>query len=180
LPLFVRGLAAAFSGSTEAEKNLAGLKAIVPANALAGGVLGMREFEIAAVAAARKQDYVNAIELMKKATALEEGTGSPSGPPALIKPSHELFGEILLQAGRPAEAAEQFRTALLRQPNRARSLLGIARAAAKSGKQGEAAAAYNKLLSQWAQADAGLPELREAQEYLKQAGTSHSDRASAQ
>ena len=39
----------------------------------------------------------------------------------LIKPTHELFGEILLRAGKPQEAAAQFRTALLRQPNRARS-----------------------------------------------------------
>jgi hypothetical protein len=30
--------------------------------------------------------------------------------PSLIKPTHELFGEILLRAGKPVEAAEQFKT----------------------------------------------------------------------
>jgi len=95
--------------------------------------------------------------------------GPPSGPPVLIKPSNELFGEILLRAGKPAEAAAQFRTALLRQPNRARSLLGAARAAAQSGDQASAAAAYARLLDQWQQADEALPELREARDFLKKA-----------
>jgi predicted Zn-dependent protease len=55
---------------------------------------------------------------------------APSGPPGLIKPSHELFGEILLRAGKPAEALDQFKIALQRQPNRARSLLGVSQATA--------------------------------------------------
>ena len=106
---------------------------------------------------------------MKRATALEEEMSPPSGPPSLIKPSHELFGEILMSASRPKEAADQFGIALLRQPNRARSLLGTARAAAKVGDTKAALEAYSKLVRQWNQADPTLPELREAQDYLKQA-----------
>ena len=116
-----------------------------------------------------KKDHAKAIELMKKATALEEQTSAPYGPPHLIKPTHELFGEILLRAGKPAEAAEQFKIALLRQPNRARSLLGAARAAAQSGNQPARSTAYAHSIEQWKQADDGLPELREARDYLKQA-----------
>ncbi len=170
LPLFIRGLAAANSSGPEAEQSLVGLKAL-HSGADANGTKAseIRELEIAALAASVKQDHGKAIELMKKATVLEEEMGPPSGPPGLIKPSHELFGEILLRAGKPGEAAEQFRAALLRQPNRARSLVGAARAAAKSGNQDGAAAAYAKLLDQWQQADDGLPELREARDYLKQA-----------
>ena len=78
-----------------------------------------------------KKEHEKAIELMKRATSLEEATSAPYGPPSLIKPSHELFGEILLRAGKPAEASEQFKIALLRQPNRARSLQGLARATDK-------------------------------------------------
>ena len=104
---------------------------------------------------------------MQKATAMEEESGAPSGPPSLIKPTHELFGEILLKAGKPNEAIAQFRTALLRQPNRARAVLGLARAAAQSGDQTTAAATYAKFLEQWKQADEGLPELREARDYVK-------------
>jgi len=112
------------------------------------------------------KDYDKAIDLMKQATALEEQSGAPSGPPSLIKPTHELFGEILLKAGKPADAIAQFKTALLRQPNRARALLGLARAAKQSGDQPTAAVTYAKFLAQWKQADEGLAELREAREYV--------------
>jgi tetratricopeptide (TPR) repeat protein len=130
---------------------------------------GIRGFEVAALSASLKGDHAKAIELMKKATALEEESSPPSGPPILIKPTHELFGEILLRASKPAEAAEQFKVALQRQPNRARSLLGAARAAAQSGNQSAAQTAYAALIDQWKQADDGLSELREARDYLKQA-----------
>jgi len=169
LPLFVRGLAGAASGSAQAEKSLQGLKAVPVSGNPRAGMLEIRELEIAALMAAMKLDYDRAITSMKQATSLEEAMGPPSGPPGLIKPSHELYGEILLQAGRPREAAEQFRIALLRQPNRARSLLGAARAAAKSGDAAGAASAYAKLLEQWQQADEGLPEVREARDYLTKA-----------
>ena len=151
LPPFIRALSAAIRGSNE----------------VAAEPAGIRELEVAAVSASMKKDHAKAIELMKKATALEEQMAPPSGPPSLIKPTHELFGEILLRAGKPAEASQQFAVALLRQPNRARSLLGAARAAAQSGDHATAAANYTKLLEQWNQADEGLPELREAREFLK-------------
>ncbi len=169
LPLFVRGLAGAVNSSGEAERSLTALKATSRGDGRGAGMLGIRELEVAALEAATKQDYDGAISSMKQATSLEEAMGPPSGPPGIIKPSHELYGEILLRAGKPREAAEQFRIALLRQPNRARSLLGSARAAAKSGDTAGAATAYAKLLDQWQQADEGLAELREARDYLKNA-----------
>jgi hypothetical protein len=73
------------------------------------------ELEVAAVAASVKDDHDYAIKLMTKAVELEDKLGPPSGPPSLVKPPHELFGELLLRAGKPAEAAEQFRASLLRQ-----------------------------------------------------------------
>jgi tetratricopeptide (TPR) repeat protein len=160
LPPFVRGLAAAVEGSAAVNQNVTILQMLRSRDS------GIRELEIMALSASMKKDHVTAIELMKKATALEEQTGAPYGPPSLIKPTHELFGEILLRAQKPAEAAEQFKTALLRQPNRARSLLGAARAAAQSGNQTAAITAYTTLLEQWKQADDGLAELREARDYL--------------
>ena len=151
LPPFIRALSAAIRGSND-----------VPT-----GLPGTRELEVGAVTASLKNDHVKASDLMKAAVALEEQGPPPSGPPSAIKPPHELFGEILLRAGKPEEALAQFKTALLRQPNRARSLLGAARAAAKSGDQTSATAFYAKLLEQWKQADEDLPELREARDYLK-------------
>ena len=131
LPLFVRGLAAAVNGS-DVSPFITALQAVRssrPANS------EIFELEIAALSASMKKDHDKAIELMKRATALEEATNAPYGPPSLIKPSHELFGEILLRAGKPADASEQFKIALLRQPNRARSLLGLTRAAAETSRR---------------------------------------------
>jgi tetratricopeptide (TPR) repeat protein len=155
LPVLIRGLAAAMTGSEFQLNEMPGIE--------------IYKAEIAAVNASMKKDHQKAIELMKEATALEEGMPPPSGPPTLIKPTHELFGEILLRAGKPAEAAEMFKVSLQRQPNRARSLLGAARAAAQTGNQSGALAAYAALIEQWKQADTGLSELREARDYLKQA-----------
>ena len=56
-----------------------------------------------------------------------------SGPPNAFKPANEVYGELLLKAGRPKEALEQFRASLLRTPNRAASLAGAARAARDAG-----------------------------------------------
>ncbi len=170
LPFFVRGLAAAAVSGTAVDQSLAGLETLRSDKAPARSpVLTIRELEISALNASMKKDHDKAIEMMKQATSLEEQMSPPSGPPMLIKPTHELFGEILLRAGKPAEAAEQFKTALLRQPNRARSLLGAARAAAQTGNQPAALTAYATLIEQWKQADDGLVELREARDYLKQA-----------
>ena len=174
LPSFIRGLAAAKTGAPEAARFIAELQAArrqvsEKGDAYAAKSAEIKELEVSAAAAASKQNYPEAVEMMKRATSLEEEMSPPSGPPSLIKPSHELFGEILLSANRPKEAAEQFGIALLRQPNRARSLLGVARASAKGGDTKAALEAYSKLVRQWAQADSNLSELREAQDYLKQA-----------
>ncbi|HTF38386.1 MAG TPA: hypothetical protein VK651_08760, partial [Blastocatellia bacterium] len=174
LPSFIRGLAAAKTGAPEAARFIAELQAArkqisEKGDAYAAKSAEIKELEVSAAAAASKQNYTEAVEMMKRATGLEEEMSPPSGPPSLIKPSHELFGEILLSANRPKEAAEQFGIALLRQPNRARSLLGVARASAKNGDTKAALEAYSKLARQWNQADPNLPELREAQDYLKQA-----------
>jgi tetratricopeptide (TPR) repeat protein len=163
LPVFVRGLSSAWVGSATAEANVT--KTGTKPQDIDSGTIG--ELQIAAVAASVKRDHDQAAELMKQAIKLEEEMGPPSGPPGLIKPAHELFGEILMRAGKPEAAMEQFAISLLRQPNRARSLLGAARAAAKAGDVKPAAASYSQLLKQWQQADDGLPELREAQDYLK-------------
>ena len=132
LPLFIRGLAAAVNGS-DVSQFITGLQALRSSGGAANSEIF--EIEIAALSASMKKEPDKAIELMKRATSLEEATNAPYGPPSLIKPSHELFGEILLRAGKFSEASEQFKIALLRQPNRARSLAGLARATAQTSRR---------------------------------------------
>jgi tetratricopeptide (TPR) repeat protein len=172
LPLFVRAMGAATTGSADAEKLLGEMRANRERSNDAYGakILEIRELEITALISASKKNFDEAIAAMKRVTALEEEMSPPSGPPTLIKPSHELFGEILLRAGKPKEAAQQFAVALNRQPNRARSLIGAARAAAQSGDKARATELYTNFLRVWQHADPNQTELREAREFIGQAG----------
>src|SRR5438309_662796 len=83
-------------------------------------------------------------------------------PPAVVKPSHELLCEVLLQAARPREAQVECARALRLAPKRARSLLGLGRAAAAAGDRRTAARAYGDLRAIWHRADPDLPGLAEA------------------
>jgi tetratricopeptide (TPR) repeat protein len=140
--VFARGLAAAATGAPAARESRAVLREIrekasgasEPLVAELVRLTEVQELEIAAMAAAARKDFDQAIALMRKATALEDATPPPPGPPAVIKPAHELLGGILLRAGRPEEAAKAFAASLRRHPNRARSLLGAARAAVRGGQ----------------------------------------------
>jgi len=175
--IFARGMAAATKGSADAQKSMAELRTIRERHgnepeALIAQIVKMtevQELEIGAVYNASKGAFDEAVKIIRRGAALEAAMPPPLGPPGVIKPAHELFGEILLRAKRPKEAAEQFATSLRRHKNRARSLLGAARAAALSGDLKGAAKAYAQFSQQWRRADAQTPELREAQEYLKQA-----------
>ena len=176
MELTTRALALAARGrAAEAERLLTEARPLRQQLAERGGpaayrarMIEIRELEAAALAKSAQGRHDEAVGLAARAVAFEEEMSPPSGPPELIKPSHELYGEILLRANRPAEAARQFAAALARQPNRARSLLGAARANARSGDRAAAAEAYQSFLHARARADAQLPELKEARDYLAQ------------
>jgi len=173
LGVFIPGLAAARTAQPEAAAAIAALTKMRAELTAAGEtyrakMVEIAELEVTALNEAAKGNMDKAITAAGRASQIEEELSPPSGPPDLVKPSHELYGEILLRAGRPKDAAAQFRTALLRQPNRARSLLGAARAADKSGDTAASAEAYAKLVEIWKSADPQLAELREAQDFLRQ------------
>ena len=88
--------------------------------------------------------------LMDEAQAIVEAGADPRGAASPVKPVHELYGEILLDLDRPADAIEKFETSLQRMPNRPRSLLGLARAYARSGDREMAAENYEQLTQVWA------------------------------
>jgi predicted Zn-dependent protease len=78
----------------------------------------------------------------------------------VIKPTHELLGEVLLSLRRPREAQAEFQRALALAPRRALSLLGLRRAAAAAGDSTAARDATRELRDVWHRADR-LPELAE-------------------
>ena len=89
----------------------------------------------------------------------------PNGAADPIKPSHELLGEVLLQVGKPSEAAKAFDKTLLRMPNRARSLLGSARAHQAAGERNLAFERFQKLCEIW-KGHEDVPGFQEAQRFL--------------
>jgi tetratricopeptide (TPR) repeat protein len=106
------------------------LAALAAAREAASDPIEKRTLEVAELALEamelRKQGKLpEALALAEKAAKIEESLGAPSGPPDVLKPSHELYGELLLAAGKPKEALEQFRISLQRMPNRAASLAGL-------------------------------------------------------
>ena len=84
--------------------------------------------EVLALLNAARGELSESLRLAERAVELEDALGTPSGPPDDLKPARELYGELLLRAGRREDAAEQFRASLLRTPNRALSLAGLAKA----------------------------------------------------
>jgi hypothetical protein len=87
--------------------------------------------------------------LLQEAVRIEESMRPPNGAADPIKPSHELLGEVLLRASKPADAAKAFDTCLLRTPNRARSLFGAAMAHRAAGNAQLASEREATLRSFW-------------------------------
>jgi len=167
---FIRAFAAAARGAPEADRLLDELYAAAGGNEMPE-FWQIRVRQIAAVSNAREQAFAAAIKTLRVATAIEEELGRPPGPPAAYKPPHELLGEVLLRAGQPVEAAEEFRKNLDRHPNRALSLLGLARAEAAGGNRVGATRTYTRLLEVWRDADEDLEELREARAFVRAAAS---------
>ena len=87
------------------------------------------EWELEGLKAWAKKDYDNAEQSFRKAADLEQKISYSYGPPAVVKPSSELYGEFLLERNRPAEAIEAFDATLYRAPRRRLSLEGKVKAA---------------------------------------------------
>lgn len=82
------------------------------------------ELELKALNARLNNDEDLAEDFFKQATALENGISYAYGPPVIVKPSNEIYGEWLLEFKRPAEALQQFELSLKAAPNRLLSLEG--------------------------------------------------------
>ena len=112
-----------------------------------------------------------AIRLMDEAQtaveALREPWGPTTNPPPLIKPVHELFGELLMDLGRPLEAIEKFEQSLVRITERPRSHLGLARAFVATGNTMMAVRPYEKVTELWAGHES-LPGMLEARTFLNE------------
>jgi hypothetical protein len=103
------------------------------------------------------------IALMREAVKMEDLTEKSAISPGPLKPARELLGEMLLEAGKPAEALTEFEATMVKEPNRFRSVYGGAVAAERSANHEKATKYFTQLLQICVHGDAGgRPELEAA------------------
>jgi tetratricopeptide (TPR) repeat protein len=122
--------------------------------------------EIGALIRAAQGNASDAITLMDEALEIVATLRPPNGAANPVKPTYELYGEILLELDRPEDAIAKFETSLIRMPNRPRSLLGLAQAYERTGNAEGAATQYRKLSGIWDGRES-LTGLQEARQYLQ-------------
>lgn len=83
------------------------------------------EYELKSFMAMLNHDEKKAEKWMQEATELEESTTYTYGPPNIVKPSFELYGEWLVSQGRKEEALKQFDKVMERSPKRRLSIVGL-------------------------------------------------------
>ena len=107
-----------------------------------------------------------ALDEMRAAAALEDGTEKSAVTPGPLLPAREMVGEMLLQMNQPAEALKEFEATLRKEPHRFRATAGAALSAARSGDRQKAGSYYRALLKICERGDkAGRPELVEARRW---------------
>lgn len=118
--------------------------------------------ELEAAVATAQGERERAIELLKGAAAADLAQiYTHFGPPVPYKPPHELYGESLHAAGRPAEALAAFQEGMRIYRRRTGLLLGASRAAA-AANQPMLARKYSAALREiWRDADGDVPALAE-------------------
>ena len=119
-----------------------------------------------AVHARARGDAAAALESARRAM---EGERREKAPPDIL--GSELYAELLLEQGHAQKARPLFAQLLEMRPRDPQYVLGLARAEAALGSGGEAVRFYRELLDIWRDADADLPALKEAQDYVQQHGS---------
>ena len=160
---FVRGFAAAQRGDRNAATQAkAAMDALIPGarDSLARLALGVMSRQVEGLVQLA-EDRDAGLATLRDAAAREEALPVEFGPPMIVKPSRELLGDVLLQLNRPQDAQREYTLALRQAPGRARSLIGLVRAAAAAGDRAVAESAYRTLAANWANADRDLRELAE-------------------
>ncbi|MGH7527464.1 MAG: hypothetical protein ACREMX_12270 [Gemmatimonadales bacterium] len=110
-------------------------------------------------------DTADALALARAAADSEDVTDKHPVTPAELLPARELEADMLLAVGRPGEARKAYRATLAREPGRARSSFGAARAAELAGDRAAAATGYREFLRLMEKADGGRAELTAAREF---------------
>jgi hypothetical protein len=109
----------------------------------------------------------DALTAMSAAADAEDKTEKHPVTPGVPKPARELYGVMLLESGRAAEALAAFEATLKKEPNRLGAYAGAAKAAENAGDKAKARDYYQKIVAIAADADATRTEVADARASLK-------------
>lgn len=111
-------------------------------------------------------DQDQGIAQLRAAAQIEDGTDKSAVSPGPLAPARELLGMMLLTAGQPELALDEFKATMQKEPNRFLALKGAAQAAHDAGDTEAARDYYRDLLQVAATADSERPALARARAYL--------------
>jgi len=170
---FARGIGAARLGDTARAKLEIAALAATEGDMMRRGdtewarVVAIKRQAVTAWAALAAGDSVAALRDAKAAADLEDVTEKQPVTPAELLPARELEADMLLATGRYAEARAAYETTLTREPRRARSLFGSARAAELAGDREGARRRYREFVAQMQSGDGGRAEIAHARASLR-------------
>jgi hypothetical protein len=171
---FARALGAARSGNPAAAKpDIDRLAALRDALAARNDAYWAEQVDIqrrvasawVAFAGGSRED---GIRMLRDAADAEEATDKAAISPGPLAPARELLGEMLIEAGRPADALVAFEATIAKEPGRFRGAYGAARAALAAGDRAKAHRYYRTLLDIAQAADTQRPALAEARAAVAQ------------
>jgi hypothetical protein len=174
LSRFTRALGSARSGQLGAAKaEVAALDAIARDLERQGDpywsrVAGIKRDAAGAWILIQSGDTAAGLALATAAADTEEVTDKHPVTPGELLPARELQADMLLAAGRFAEARAAYLATLAREPGRARSIFGAARAAQLAGDRRAAIDGYRAYLKAMNRGDGRRAELAIARTFLQQ------------
>ena len=167
MKLQLQAIAADAAGAKDAADTIRALSNEPGQHPFVKQIITMQAKEAEAIAARASGDIEGAMAMMNEAVAVEDSIYALSQPPYPIIPVHELYGTMLLEVKRPAEAMKHFTETLKRTPGRPKAIYGIARAAESLGDRQTAMKRYTEFLELWKQADKDRPEIAKARAFIE-------------
>ena len=165
---FARGIGAARLGDTARAGAEIGALAAIQADMTRRGdtdwatVVDIKRRVVTAWQEFAAGDTTVALRDAKAAAEIEDVTEKQPVTPAELLPARELEADMLLAAGRYAEARDSYAATLAREPRRARSLYGAGRAAELAGDKAAATLSYATFLKQMEHSDGDRAEVARA------------------
>ena len=129
-------------------------------------LLGTMSLDLRGNLEAARGNTTEAIDLLNQAAEKERKLGY-SEPPRYFRPEQESLGDVYLKSKQWDKARDAFVEALRQRPNSGHALYGIAESYALAGDVRNTTSAYRQFLFFWAHADADLPQVKQAQAWLR-------------